>query len=300
MSHIGRPVRVVSLCFPIGSLPRENVAARVDQEGSQGSDLLVLPETWPGQEAEALDGPTLRLLRPLARRHRTYLVCPIYRLEGGLRYNSAVLLDRDGEIACIYDKVYPYWSEFDSSTAIGSEIPVHTADFGRIGMATCFDVNFPEVWQRLAAQGAELVVWPSAYSAGTQLQAHALNHHFSIVTATATRDCQVYDITGQRLLDERSDGDIHVSRITLDLDRGLYHENFNVEKRHRLLEEQGNKVTVDMALPREQWFVLKAIRPGVSARALAREYGLEELRDYKTRSRCEIDRMRGRTLGSAA
>ncbi len=47
-------------------------------------------------------------------------------------------------------------------------------------------------------------------------------------------------------------------------------------------------------LLREQWFVLRAKRPGVSARALAKQYGLEELRDYKARSRQAIDRIRGR------
>jgi hypothetical protein len=47
-------------------------------------------------------------------------------------------------------------------------------------------------------------------------------------------------------------------------------------------------------LPREQWFVLRAGRQGVSARALAREYGLEELRAYVERSRRAIDEMRQR------
>ena len=46
-------------------------------------------------------------------------------------------------------------------------------------------------------------------------------------------------------------------------------------------------------LDREQWFVLEATKAGVSARALARQYGLEELRDYITRSRRAIDEMRG-------
>ena len=48
---------------------------------------------------------------------------------------------------------------------------------------------------------------------------------------------------------------------------------------------------VDM--PREEWFVLAAKRPGVSARQLGREYGLEELRAYKDRGRIGIDALRG-------
>jgi hypothetical protein len=197
-------------------------------------------------------------------------------------------------VACVYDKVYPYWSEFEQKppVQIGRDAPVHAADFGRVGMAICFDVNFPAVWQQLADQQAELVLWPSAYSAGSSLQAHALNHHFAIVTATSTGDCQVYDITGERIIDEKRE-DLNISRITLDLDRGIYHENFNRDKRARLLCERGQDVLLEKCLPREEWFVLRAKRPNVSARALAKAYGLEELRDYLSRSRREIDRMRG-------
>ena len=64
--------------------------------------------------------------------------------------------------------------------------------------------------------------------------AHAINHHYYIVTATLLSDCLVYDITGRLLRDERSKG-VNVSRITLDLDRGIYHQNFNIDKRDRLL-----------------------------------------------------------------
>ena len=87
-----------------------------------------------------------------------------------------------------------------------------------------------------------------------------------------------------------------MSRITLDLDRGIYHSNFNLDKRDRLLAEQGEAVEQELWMELESWFVLRARRPGVSARRLARAYGLEELRDYIARSRREIDAMRGFTF----
>lgn len=295
MVTIGRRVRISSISFTGKGL--EEVVDLIDQEGAEGVDLIALPETWRGQHAgsaETLDGPTIRALAALARRYRTYIVCPLDRQDGSRRLNSAVLLDRAGNIACVYDKVYPYWSEFDLTppVEVGQDAPVYQADFGRVGMAICFDANFPEVWKRLADEGAELVIWPSAYSAGTTLQAHALIHHLYIVTATQTRDCIVYDITGQEIWYERSD-DVNISRVTLDLDRGIYHENFNMDKLARLLREHGQDIEVEQHLQREQWIILRARRPGVSARALAREYGLEELRDYVNRSRREIDRLRG-------
>lgn len=291
---IGRPVRIVSISFRDGSKSLEEIAAVVDREGARGCDLIILPESWSGHTPETLDGPAVTALGALARKHHSYLVCPIDRQEGERRLNSAILLERDGHVATVYDKVYPYWSEFDypTPTSVGCDAPVYAADFGRVGMAICFDVNFPEVWERLAEQGAELVVWPSAYSAGSSLQAHAINHHYYIVTATGTRHCLAYDITGEKLLSERDD-DLQISRLTLDLDRGIYHQNFNMEQRDRLLRERSEDLFEEKWLDDEQWFVLKAKRPGISARALAHAYGMEELRDYLRRSRREIDRMRG-------
>lgn len=296
MTAIGRPARIVSICFPNG--PRlDEICAVVEREARRGADLIALPETFLNQNdtsAEALDGPSVTALGALARRYSTNIICPIDRLSDGRRLNTAVLLDRNGAVAGLYNKVYPYWSEFDHDLPVdpGADVPVFTTDFGRVGIATCFDVNFPEVWQCLADHGAELVIWPSAYSAGTTLQAHALNHHYPIVTATQTGDCLVYDITGRLLLDERSPG-FHVSRITLDLDRAIFHENFNLDKRDQLLRDHGDDIEQEQHLPREQWFVLRAQRPGISARALAHEYGMVELRDYIASSRTGIDRRRG-------
>jgi predicted amidohydrolase len=300
MTQPGRPVRITSISF--SCRPLQAIVDVVDREGARGVDLIALPETWTDQrlnQPQTLDGPVIASMSALARKHQTYIVCPLDRLDGVRRVNSAVLLDRTGNVAGIYDKAYPYWSEFDlfPRVEIGDEAPVFETDFGRVGLAICFDVNFPEVWKALADDGAELVIWPSAYSAGTTLQAHALMNHFFIVTATQTGDCLVYDIDGQELLDEIS-GDVNVSRITLDLDRGIYHENFNMEKRDRLLAEHGKDVALERHLPREQWFILRAKRPGVSARKLAHDYGLEELRDYIDRSRRQVDEMRGRRLAT--
>lgn len=302
MTNNGRPVRVTSISFANGKTLAE-VCALVEQEGARGVDVIALPETFLGQNdstPETLAGATVAALAALARKHRCYIVVPIDRLDGEQRLNTAVLLDRAGAIAGLYDKVFPYWSEFNHRHLVepGQEAPVFDTDFGRLGLSICFDANFPEVWTRLADQGAELVIWPSAYSAGTTLQAHALMNHFAIVTSTQTCDCIVYDINGQEILYEKSD-DVNVSRITLDLDRCIFHENFNMDKRARLLSEHADDVDLEQHLLREQWFILRSKRPGVSARALARAYGMEELRDYVNRSRYEIDIMRGWAFGGA-
>lgn len=291
-----RKARVTSLSFHDETLAR--VAGLVDAEGARGTDLIALPETFNGQHRnrpETLEGITVSTMAELARRHHMYIVCPIDRVQNGLRLNSAVLLDRAGHIVQVYDKVYPYWSEFEARPPVDvvqSTPQVTTTDFGRVGMAICFDVNFPSVWQELADADADLVIWPSAYSAGRALQAHAINHHYCIVTSTYTRDCIVYDITGEEIQYGKSDAGIHITRTELDLDRGIYHENFNLAQRDRLLAAHPEAVAMEQWLAREQWFVLHRRQPDVPVRALAQQFGLEELRAYKRRSRQQLDERR--------
>ncbi len=299
-TKIGRQVRVVSIGFKPG-LSLQQIADLVDQEGTRGADLIVLPETCRGQNdesPESLDGPTVSTVTQLAIRHRTYVVCPIDRKDGGRRLNSAVLIDRRGQIAGVYDKIYPYGEEFGKHPGVqpGQTVTVCSTDFGRIGLAICFDVNWAPLWQRLSDLGAELVIWPSAYSAGRSLQARAIDYNYYVMSATWTPDCLVYDIDGEQILHEhnnRSDG-TNVTRFTFDLDRCLFHQDYNLPaKLATLLKEHGEDVEREKWLPMEGWFVLKAKRPGISARELARQYGLEERRPYLNRSRCEIDKLRG-------
>ena len=292
----GRPVQITSIGFPKG-LSLDEIAKVVDAAAAARVDVIALPELCRGlndRSEEDLQGPTVTTMAALAKKHHTYIVCPIDRKSGNLRLNTAVLLDRRGQVVCTYDKVFPYWSEYDAQPPmnIGEDAQVYQADFGLLGLATCFDVNFPEVWKRLADKGAEVVIWPSAYSAGTSLQAHALNHHFYIVSVTRNSDCLVYDITGEKLFYKKSEK-VNVATVTLDLDRGIYHENFNIAKRDKLLKEHPEDVEQEKWMKLEQWFVLKAKRPGVGARALAKQYGLEELRHYLDRSRRTIDERRG-------
>jgi predicted amidohydrolase len=299
--RIGRPVRVVSIGFHPGH-SLDEIAAWVDQAGAGGTDLVVLPETCRGQDGknqESLSGPTITALSRLARKHRTYIVCPIDRRTATTRHNSAVLLDRRGEVACVYDKIYPVWnSECLQHPPIhpGEAVCVQQTDFGRLGFAICFDVNWPRIWERMSNHGAELVVWPSAYSAGRSLQSHAISYNYYIVSATWTPDCLVYDLDGEQLVHEtnnRGEG-LNITRVTLDLDRCIFHQDLNLpDKLARLLKDHGDEVIEEKWLPLEGWFILKAKRPGVSARELAQLYGLEELRHYINRSRCEIDKCRG-------
>lgn len=302
---IGRPVRVVSISYKGHERPLDSVVQLVDSEGAKGADIIILGETWRGLEMhgkseETLDGPAVTAMSKLAAKHNTYVVCPIDHRDGAHRRNSTVLLDRRGRVAAIYNKVFPWLPEFRRVPPIepGAKTVVQQADFGRVGFAVCFDSFFNEVWQELSEQGAELVIYPSDAPGGILLVAQAVNYHYYIVSATHVPDCQVLDLTGQELI-YRTGQDLLITRVELDLDRGIYCTDSvdanrgGIVLRDKLLAEHSADVMQDKYIERDGWFVLKAKRPGVSARQLARSYGLEELRDFIEHCRQICDHQRG-------
>jgi len=308
-AQIGRPVRVVSIAQYKKSV--KEMAEIVDREAAAGADLIVLPETWPGLgKLFTLEDPPITTLAALAKKHNTYIISPVDRKDGETIYNSAVLLDRQGNVAGIYNKVFPVLpdppgrgGEFKASVngKPGRDVPVFETDFGRIGMAICFDAQFPEVWQRLADNDAEMVLFSSMYSSGQSLGAYAMLHHYYVVSSIRGGECQAYDITGEKLLDEKKG----VSRITLDFDRRIFHNNDSYNyggKREKLLKENPG-VVVDKWMAREDWHVLKATKPGIDLPALIEKYDIQELSTYLNKQREQADRMRGyrfKRLGPAS
>lgn len=302
-----RPVRIMTVSFtghPEDATPENPYPTRTLDEmldiirnnvtvGER--DMIVLPEFWAGASViEDLDGPIITAMRQLAAEYHSYIICPISRkTETVEKLNSAVLIDRKGNVVGCYDKLYPYWGEYDIAPApkAGTKLPVFDVDFGRIAIAICFDANFPDIWESYGRQGAEIVFWPSAYSAGSQLQSHAINNNYYVVSATTAGTSLMYDMNGECIMCETAP-EVNISKRTIDLDRGLYHNDFNLDLLPKLLEEHGNDIELEKTMGLESWFVLRSRKAEVSARALAKEYGLKELQQYKFESQSLIDHYR--------
>lgn len=284
-----RPVHVVSIAFT-PTLSTNEIVNLVSNEARKGIDLIILPESFKGNDAESISGETIKALSKVAATYKTYILCPIYSLNASQRFNSAILLDRNGLIfAPIYDKKFPFWTEYDLEPPVerGSNHPaVYDLDFGRIGVCICFDLNFPSLWKTFANEQVDMVVWPSAYSGGSLLRSYALQYHFYIVTCTQIPDCTVIDIDGSEMLHEQN-GNPSVSHVELDFDRCIFHYDFNEEITNKLadlLRDHGQDIYIERRLEREKWFILKAKTHSMSARKLAKNYGLEELSPYISRS----------------
>ncbi len=86
------------------------------------------------------------------------------------RYNAAILIDRKGIIKGKYKKINLYGDDTDP----GSRIKTFKTDFAKIGIVICWDLAFPELFQRLKDAGAEIVFCPAQwrYEAGIHEEHH--------------------------------------------------------------------------------------------------------------------------------
>lgn len=139
------------------------------------ADLIVLPELWNVgfmsfdryvPEAETKDGPFLNTLKDLAKEMQVHLHTGSFVEEdGGHYYNSSYLLSPAGEILANYRKIHLFGFNSKETQILspGREVVVVDTKLGKLGMATCYDLRFPELFRRMAFMGAELFLVCSAW-----------------------------------------------------------------------------------------------------------------------------------------
>jgi N-carbamoylputrescine amidase len=118
------------------------------------------------------DGPTIKLMQDLSRKHGVAIIVPIYEVEqAGVYYNTAAVIDRGGNYLGKYRKnhiphVAPgFWEKFYFKPG-NLGYPTFDLGFARIGVYICYDRHFPEGARALGLNGAEIVFNPSATVAG--------------------------------------------------------------------------------------------------------------------------------------
>ncbi|WP_329230623.1 MULTISPECIES: carbon-nitrogen family hydrolase [unclassified Streptomyces] len=154
---------------------RERAASLVVAQ--RGADLVVLPELWTvgafayttfADEAEPLQGPTHDIMAKAAAEAGVWLHAGSFveRAEDGTLYNTSLVFSPEGERAASYRKIHRFG--FDKGEAVmmgaGEELVTVALPETTLGLATCYDLRFPEQFRGLVDAGAETMVvsagWP--------------------------------------------------------------------------------------------------------------------------------------------
>jgi beta-ureidopropionase len=157
----------------------------IAEAASKGAKILCLQEIFYGpyfcaeQETKwydftepVPDGPTVKLMQKLAKKHKMVIIVPIYEVEqAGIYYNTAAVIDADGKYLGKYRKNHiphtkpGFWEKFYFKPG-NLGYPAFDTAYARIGVYICYDRHFPEGARALGLAGAEIVFNPSATVAG--------------------------------------------------------------------------------------------------------------------------------------
>ncbi|MGQ9609063.1 MAG: carbon-nitrogen hydrolase family protein [bacterium] len=157
---------------PSNSTPENNLklwCEQIDNAGKLGLDIVCLGEciTSVGTTctvkdcAKTIPGEDTEILGNAARRNHIWVVAGLTELDGDNVYNTAVLIDRNGNLAGKYRKVHLPREEWKQGVTPGKDYPVFKTDFGTIAMQICYDWFFPETETIFALKGAEIIFAPT-------------------------------------------------------------------------------------------------------------------------------------------
>lgn len=141
-----------------------------------GADLVLLPEMFNAgydfksfeKNAESIPTDTTTMfLSGMAETYKTNIAGTYVEkmLDGTLR-NTLAVFDRTGALAAKYHKIHLFshqGSEEGKYITAGDEVKCVDLDFGRVGLSTCYDLRFPELYRKLTLEGAKIILTPAAW-----------------------------------------------------------------------------------------------------------------------------------------
>jgi deaminated glutathione amidase len=169
-----------ALCqFTSGPDPEDNLRAMDTLAGRaarDGAQLAVFPEASMARfgsiplavVAQPLDGAWADGVREMARRHELTVVAGMFVPTSDGRVTNTLLVTGP-DVETSYDKIHLYDAfGFSESDRVAPGAKVVTVDVAgvRVGLATCYDVRFPELFRAHADEGVVLSVLPAAWGAG--------------------------------------------------------------------------------------------------------------------------------------
>ncbi|KAL5206915.1 hypothetical protein ABZP36_035124 [Zizania latifolia] len=187
-----------------------STCSRLTKEAaSAGVKFLCFPEVFSfigskdGESikiAEPLDGPIMQRYCSLAKESSMWLSLGGFQEKGpddSHQYNTHVIIDDSGEVRSSYQKIHLFDVDVPGNmvykesrfTTAGDTVVAVDSPFGRLGLSVCYDLRFPELYQRLRFKHqAQVLLVPSAF---TKVTGEA---HWEILLRARAIETQCYVI----------------------------------------------------------------------------------------------------------
>jgi omega-amidase len=205
----------LALCQIKGSFDKDISKARAEaavKEAAAKAQVVSLPEMWNcpyvskyfREYSEPEGGETFRFLSRLAKENDVLLVGgSIPEIDNDKVYNTSYVFDRQGNLigkhrkAHLFDVDIKGGIRFMESETLspGNSATVIDTEYGKMGVAICFDVRFPDLFRKMTEMGAKFVILPAAFSKKTgedhwefSLRGRALDNQIYLAAASPARD----------------------------------------------------------------------------------------------------------------
>ena len=208
---------------PIEKIKQANIEKNlsfIDEAATGGVQIVCMQEVfttpyfcaeqeprWYEAVEKIPDGPTVKLMQEVAKKHGMVIIVPIYEEEiTGVYYNTAAVIDADGKYLGKYRKNHiphtkpGFWEKYYFKPG-NLGYPTFETALARIGVYICYDRHFPEGARALGLAGAEIVFNPSATVAGLseylwelEQPAHAVANGYFIGAINRVGHEQPWDI----------------------------------------------------------------------------------------------------------
>jgi nitrilase len=165
------------------------VSRQIVSAAQDGAKLIVLPENFAIMGINDADqvkiaedegnGQIQDFLSEQAKKNNVWLIAGTVPLKSGNEnkiYATCLVYNDKGEQVSRYDKIHLFDVHLEATSETykesetidaGNQVVVVDTPFGKIGLAICYDLRFPELFRQLVLQGAEIIVVPSAFTAIT-------------------------------------------------------------------------------------------------------------------------------------
>jgi predicted amidohydrolase len=245
-------------------------------------DFVCLPEvfafTYVDQvttlkEKVELSDTVLKRFSAFSKQNNCYTICPVYTLNDGKTYNSAVVLNRSGERIGSYNKIHLPDNEIEIGLSSGQLVqPVIKTEFGNIGIQICFDIEWSDGWSMLRKQGAEIIFWPSAFAGGKKVNTKAWQNKCVVASATNKNTAKLCDISGE-VIAQTGIWNQNLYCAPVNLEKVFLHTWPAVNRFREIQKKYGRDIRI-INFHEEEWSVIESLSPEILVADIMKEFGL--------------------------
>ena len=254
---------------------------------SQKPDMIVFPEVlfrmppFDMSQWNPFFTVAIESFAQAAREIGCYIVYNWYEpheFDSEKRYNTTVMLNKQGEVVAKYRKIHTVYEECEERKVVpGSEVCVVDTEYGRIGFATCFDIGWRDLWNELEKKGAQAVIWTSAYDGGNLLESYAVIHMYWVISSVRTYHARIIDPLGRTVAESARWDTCAIADIDLQT------EVFHIDRQYKKIEDVRNALGGQVeihTLSEANVFTISSKDPSWPMGRIKEEFGLMSYRDY--------------------